>query len=196
VIPNIPGIKGNNVMGAEEAYYHPEKAGSNVVIIGGGLVGTEVGIYLAGLGRKITIVEMMEHLNDGGNLCHGLALNNEIQRYGIQISTATQVIEITPQGITGGYVGDTYTLPTSKTVQAAPGTSSTFGRAISIDIEKGTKRFFKADTVIYAIGQQPLQTEADALRFCAPEFYQIGDCLAAKNIQQATSMAFAIANDI
>jgi 2,4-dienoyl-CoA reductase-like NADH-dependent reductase (Old Yellow Enzyme family)/thioredoxin reductase len=196
VIPKIPGIKGKNVMGAEEVYYHPEKTGSNVVIMGGGLVGTEVGIYLAGLGRKVTIVEMMEHLNDGGNLCHGLALNNEIKKYGIEISTATQVIEINEKGITGGYLGDTYTLPMSKTVQAAPGTSSTFGRAISIDIEKGTKRFFSADTVIYAIGQQPLHTEADALRFCAPEFYQIGDCLAAKNIQQATSMAFAIARDI
>ena len=196
LIPNIPGIKGNNVMGAEEVYYHPEKTGKNVVIIGGGLVGVEVGIYLAGLGRKVTIIEMMESLNDGGNLCHGLALNNEIKKYGIQISTATRVEEINEKGIIGGYVGNTYTLPPSKTVQLAPGTSNTFGRAISVDIEKGSKRSFNADTVIYAIGQQPLHAEADALRFYAPEFYQIGDCLTAKNIQQATSMAFAVARDI
>jgi len=196
IVPNIPGIQGNNVLGAEEVYYHPEKAGNNVVIIGGGLVGVEVGIYLAGLGRKVTIIEMMESLNDGGNLCHGLALNNEIKRYGIQISTGTRVIEINDKGITGGYVGNTYTLPLSKTVQLAPGTSNTFGRAMKDEPEKGSKKFFAADTVIYAIGQQPLQAEADALRFCAPVFYQIGDCLAAKNIQQATSMAFAIARDI
>jgi hypothetical protein len=84
----------------------------------------------------------------------------------------------------------------SKTVLAAPGVSNTFGRAIKEEPEKGSKRFFAADTVIYAIGQQPLRAEADAFRFCAPEFYQIGDCLAAKNIQQATSMAYAVARDI
>jgi thioredoxin reductase len=196
MVPHIPGINGKNVLGAEEVYYHPENAGNNVVIIGGGVVGVEMGIYLAGLGRKITIIEMMESLNDGGNLCHGLALNVEIKRYDIRISTGTRVIEINEKGVTGGYVGDTYTLPVGKTVQLAPGTSNTFGRAIKDEPEKGSKKFFPADTVIYAIGQQPLSAEANALRFCAPEFYQIGDCLAAKNIQQATSMAFAIARDI
>jgi 2,4-dienoyl-CoA reductase-like NADH-dependent reductase (Old Yellow Enzyme family)/thioredoxin reductase len=196
IVPKIPGINGRKVLGAEDVYYYPDKTGRNVVIIGGGLVGVEIGIYLAGLGRKITIIEMMESLNDGGNICHGLALNNEIRKYGIQISSATQVIEINEKGVTGGYVGNTYTLPPSKTVLAAPGVSNTFGRAIKDEPEKGSKKFFPADTVIYAIGQQPLRTEADALRFCAPEFYQIGDCLAAKNIQQATSMAFAVARDI
>ena len=196
VLPNIPGIKGKNVMEAEEVYYHPEKCGRNVVIIGGGLVGIELGVYLAGLGRQINIIEMMERLNDGGNICHGLALNVQIKKYAIQVSTATRVIEINERGVTGGYVGDEFTLPASKTVSQAPGVSNTFGRAIRAEIEKGSKQFFAADTVIYAIGQRPLQTEAEGLRFCAPEFYQIGDCLAAKNIQHATSMAFAVARDI
>jgi NADPH-dependent 2,4-dienoyl-CoA reductase/sulfur reductase-like enzyme len=135
-------------------------------------VGIELGIYLAGLRRKVTIIEMMEYLNDGGNLCHGLALNNEIKKYGIRISTATRVLEINEKGVTGGYVGNAYTLPPSKIVQVARGTSNTFDRAIRSDAEKGSKQFFAADTVIYAIGQQPLHTEADALRLCAPEFYR------------------------
>jgi 2,4-dienoyl-CoA reductase-like NADH-dependent reductase (Old Yellow Enzyme family)/thioredoxin reductase len=196
VIPVIPGISGNNVLGAEEVYYHPEKAGNNVVIIGGGLVGVELGIYLAGLGRRVSIIEMMEFLNDGGNQCHGLALNNEIKKYGIRVSTATRVMEINEKGIIAEYVGSAFTLPLSKTVLAARGTSNTLGKAIRADAEKGSKQFFAADTVIHAIGQHPLREEADALRFCAPEFYQIGDCLATKNIQQATGMAFSIARDI
>jgi NADPH-dependent 2,4-dienoyl-CoA reductase/sulfur reductase-like enzyme len=196
VIPNIPGISSDNVLGAEEVYYFPEKTGNNVVIIGGGLVGVELGIYLARLGRKVTILEMMEYLNDGGNLCHGLALNNEIKKYGIRISTATRVVEINDQGVIGRYVGNAFTLPPSKTVLVAPGTSNTFGRAIRADAEKGSQQFFAANTVVYAIGQEPLHAEADALRFCAPEFHQVGDCLAAKNIQQATGMAYSIARDI
>jgi 2,4-dienoyl-CoA reductase-like NADH-dependent reductase (Old Yellow Enzyme family)/thioredoxin reductase len=196
VIPNIPGINGNNVLGSEELYYHPEKCGKNVVIIGGGLVGVELGIYLAGLGRIVTIVEMMETLNDGGNQCHALALNNEIKKFGIRIFTATRVVEINEKEIIGEYVGSSFSLPPSKTVMAARGTSNTVGRAMRADAEKARKQSFAADTVVYAIGQQPLASEADSLRFCAPEFHQIGDCLAAKNIQQATGTAFCIARDI
>ena len=60
----------------------------------------------------------------------------------------------------------------------------------------GGEKFFAADTVIYAVGQRPMAEDALALRFCAPEFYQIGDCLAPKNITNATGSAFAIARDI
>ena len=196
VIPNIPGIDGKNVLGAEEAYYHPEKTGKNVVILGGGLVGIELGIYLSGLGRKVTIIEMMETLSDGGNPVHGLALINEIKKYGIQVSTATRAVEINEKGVIGEYVGSAFTLPPCPTVQAAVLQSNSFGRVVRADAEEGSRQLFEADTVIYAIGQQPLHDEADALRFCAPEFHQIGDCLAPKNIQQATGMAFAVARDI
>jgi 2,4-dienoyl-CoA reductase-like NADH-dependent reductase (Old Yellow Enzyme family)/thioredoxin reductase len=196
VIPNIPGIHGKNVLGAEEVYYHPERAGKNVVIIGGGLVGIELGIFLSGLGRKVTIMEMMETLNDGGNPVHALALINEINKYGIQVSTATRAAEINEKGVIGEYVGSAFTLPPCPTVQAAVLQSNSFGRVIRADAEEGSKKLFEADTVIYAVGLQPLHEEADALRFCAPEFHQIGDCLTPKNIQQATSMAFTVARDI
>jgi 2,4-dienoyl-CoA reductase-like NADH-dependent reductase (Old Yellow Enzyme family)/NADPH-dependent 2,4-dienoyl-CoA reductase/sulfur reductase-like enzyme len=196
LVPDIPGINSPRVLGAEEVYIHPGKCGRRVVIIGGGLVGVELGIYLAGLGRQVTIVEMLESLNDGGNQCHALALNNEIKKYAIRISTATRVTEILENGLTGEYTGSTASVHRGKTVQAAAGTSNTAGKSLHSDLEPGSRQFFPADTVIYAIGQQPRQAEADELRFWAPEFYQIGDCLSAKNIQQATGMAYTIARDI
>jgi 2,4-dienoyl-CoA reductase-like NADH-dependent reductase (Old Yellow Enzyme family)/thioredoxin reductase len=196
VIPEIPGIRGKNVLGAEEVYYHLERTGKNVVIIGGGLVGIELGIFLSGLGRKVTIIEMMEALSDGGNTVHGLALINEIKKYGIQVSTVTRATEINEKGVIGEYVGSTFTLPPCPTVQAAVLQSSSFGRVVRAEAEEGSKKLFEADTVIYATGQQPLHDEADALHFCAPEFHQIGDCLTPKNIQQATGMAFTVARDI
>ena len=63
-VPPIPGIDGANVLGAEEAYMLPGKtgaAGSKVIILGGGLVGIELAIFLSSLGRKVTIIEMMEN---------------------------------------------------------------------------------------------------------------------------------------
>ncbi len=195
-IPAIPGIQGKNVLGAEEAYYYPEKTGKTIAILGGGLVGIELAIFLSGLGRRVTIIEMMDALSDGGNPVHGLALVNEIKKYGIRITTATRAVEINEKGVIGQYVGSAFTLPPCPTVQEAVLQSNSFGRSIRADTEEGSKRLFEADTVIYAAGRQPLQEEAERLRFCAPEFHQIGDCWVPRNIQQATSMAYTVARDI
>ncbi|HLA81569.1 MAG TPA: FAD-dependent oxidoreductase, partial [Thermoleophilia bacterium] len=199
LVPRIPGIDGANVFGAEEIYTHPQRvggSGSRVVILGGGLVGIELAIYLSSLEHEVTIMEMMETLSDGGNPVHGLALVNEIERFSIKVSTSTRATDISERGVMGEYVGSAYTLPACPTVQAAVLQSNSFGRAIKAEAEVGSKKFFEADFVVYATGQRPLQDEADALRFCAPEFHQIGDCLMPANIQQATRMAFALARDI
>jgi hypothetical protein len=87
-------------------------------------------------------------------------------------------------------------LPVIPTVQAAVLNSSSFSRSIRGDAEMGSRTHFPADTVIYATGRQPLQAEADALRFCAPEFQQIGDCFMARNVFEATRMGFAVARDL
>ncbi|NLV71821.1 MAG: FAD-dependent oxidoreductase [Actinobacteria bacterium] len=195
-VPQIPGIEGRNVLGAEEVYYHPEKTGERVVVLGGGLVGIELAIYLAGLGRRVTIMEMMDTLSDGGNPVHGLALIGEINKYQIEVTTATKAVEIDHGGVIGAYVGSACTLPISPTVEAAVLQSNTFSTVLRADAEIGSRKLYPADTVVYAVGQQPLHDEADALRFCAPEFHQIGDCWMPRNIYQATRMAFAVARDI
>jgi len=58
------------------------------------------------------------------------------------------------------------------------------------------EKLYEADTVIYAVGQRPLQDEAEEFRFCAPEFYTIGDCVTPATIYQATSQAYYAARDI
>jgi hypothetical protein len=49
---------------------------------------------------------------------------------------------------------------------------------------------------VCALGQIPLDAEAEKLRACAPEFHRIGDCVAARNIQTATRAAYQTARDI
>jgi 2,4-dienoyl-CoA reductase-like NADH-dependent reductase (Old Yellow Enzyme family)/thioredoxin reductase len=164
VRPDVKGIDGSSVFSAEEVYYHPEKAGKKVVILGGGLVGTELGIFLADRGRDVTVVELLPALNDGGNLLQGVAIGVELRRLGIRVLLNTKALEIT-------------------------------NRAVAVQDPDGQK-LIEADTVIYAVGQRPLRDEAGALRFCAPEFHQIGDCLTPKNIAEATKAAYQIARDI
>lgn len=62
--------------------------------------------------------------------------------------------------------------------------------------EEGVEKVLDVDTVIYAIGQKPYREEASQLSKCAPEFYQVGDCVAPRNIYFATSEAYQAASDI
>lgn len=105
VVPPIKGIKdadgsfSKNVMGAEDVYYNPEKTGHNIVILGGGLVGIELGLHMAQNGRKVTIVEMQPQLSVDNFSMHTLALFDQIEKLGISIHTSTCVSEITADGV-------------------------------------------------------------------------------------------------
>jgi NADPH-dependent 2,4-dienoyl-CoA reductase/sulfur reductase-like enzyme len=183
IVPKIPGIA--RAEAAEKAYLDPSSLGLKVCIIGGGLVGLELGLYLAQHGRYVTVVEMApttlasvgetatserisrpEALEPDANIVHGIALAQEIAvNTNMRILTGTKALEI---------------LQRSLRVRGPDG--------VTYDIE--------ANSVIYAVGQTPLAEEAAALSRCAPEFYQVGDCLSAKNIQSATQTAYQAARDI
>jgi pyruvate/2-oxoglutarate dehydrogenase complex dihydrolipoamide dehydrogenase (E3) component len=166
VVPRIPGIE--RAVGAEEIYVDTAKAGENVMILGGGLVGVELGIFLAeqaGYRRKVTILEMLPALSDGGNNLQALALDVKIRELGVTLALSTKALEIRENGVLA-------------------------------ETSDGAQTLFEADTVIYAVGQRPLWDDADALRACAPEFHQLGDCLAPKNIREATRAAFFAASNI
>jgi NADPH-dependent 2,4-dienoyl-CoA reductase/sulfur reductase-like enzyme len=92
--PPIPGVEGANVMSAQDAYTDPGKVGQNVVILGAGLVGTELGLYLIGKGKHVTVIEMLDHISDGGNFLHMIGLNVEIRRAGLDIDFETKVTSI------------------------------------------------------------------------------------------------------
>ncbi len=163
-VPPIEGIDGANVFHAEDMYLNTDKAGKKIAVLGGGLVGVELAIYLAQTGKDVTIIEMLPQLNNGGNILHQLALDVEIKKHGIKLMLEAKAVKITRQGV-------------SYELRGEPG-------------------FLKADTVVNATGQVPLLEEAYALRFCAPEFYLIGDCTIPKNIMHATDMADAAARNL
>jgi 2,4-dienoyl-CoA reductase-like NADH-dependent reductase (Old Yellow Enzyme family)/thioredoxin reductase len=186
MIPPIKGMDGKNVVGAEQVYYNPEIVGKSAVIMGGGLVGLELGIFLAQNGRKVTVVEMFpttiasapqagavsEALSGhtdvmplGHPFFQGMAIREEMKKLpDMEIQVSTKALEVTDKGLV-------------------------------VEDKNGT-RLVAADTVIYAIGQSPMRKEGIALHDCAPEFYQIGDCLTSKNVYEATSVAYQIATDI
>ena len=47
---------------------------------GAGMVGIELSIYLAMLGRSVQVVEMAPEINDGGNFLHAIGLRTAVPR--------------------------------------------------------------------------------------------------------------------
>jgi NADPH-dependent 2,4-dienoyl-CoA reductase/sulfur reductase-like enzyme len=160
----IPGHNQDFVCAAKDAYVNPEKLGTRVVIIGGGLVGCELGIYLDSLGHQITILEMAGAIGFGDNVIHGQAIDVKIAQTGIDLRLNTKVT-----GIEAGFV-------TAK--------------------DENGDLSFSADSVVYAVGYQPLRAEALALANNAPEIYQIGDCVTPATIWYAVRDAYYCAKNI
>ncbi len=128
----IPGIDGDNVISAQELYKHPEKAGDNVVILGGGLVGSELSVYLGMQGKKCTVLEMAPALNAGGNILQQNALNLQYPKYGIDVHTSTRAIEVTPEGVIAEGPDGTQQLFKADTVATAMGMRPLRDEALSL----------------------------------------------------------------
>ena len=60
LIPDIPGIRGGNVVTALDVLRGDISVHDNVVVIGGGLIGVETAEYLADHGKKVTVIEMLK----------------------------------------------------------------------------------------------------------------------------------------
>lgn len=196
VKPAIAGIDNNNVISADEAFMNAEAVGEKVAILGGGLVGIELAIYLTGLGKKATIIEMSDNLNDGGNFIHSLALSREINTQGIEVYTCTKAAEIREEGVLVEGVGDAFAAPVCPTIKSAIIDMGGFGTVQMKSVALGEKEMLAADTIVYAVGQRPLHNAAEVLNDCAAEFYQIGDCRAPRNVLAANQEAYTIAINI
>lgn len=105
VKPDIPGVDGESVMWATDAYYNPGKVGKRVVIIGGGLVGCEVGSHLANIGHEVEILEMGPELAPEDNPFHHAGMMAFWAGKPIHGSVNTKVVEITDEGVVAEAAG-------------------------------------------------------------------------------------------
>lgn len=95
----IPGVERENVHSAVEVFAEPELAKGRVVILGAGLAGSELAIYLKGLGREVELVEMGPGLNHGGNSCHGIAVTDMLIQKQIPLHLNTRAERVTEAGV-------------------------------------------------------------------------------------------------
>ena len=61
---------------------------------------------------------------------------------------------------------------------------------------EGKETFYKADTIICAVGYKALTSVVDQLRATAPEFYHIGDCVKPGRVKDAITAGYNIAMNL
>lgn len=99
VIPEIPGVKGANVLTALEVL-EGKATGAQVVIIGGGLIGCETAEFLAAKGKKVTILEMLDRIgNDIGRSTRWVIMQR-LRKASIQMETKAKAEAISEKGVT------------------------------------------------------------------------------------------------
>jgi 2-enoate reductase len=101
-IPEIEGIGNDHVITCIDLLLGRKKAGENVVVLGGGLVGSETALWLAQEGKDVTVIEVLPELMSGGlpvpqmnktMLLDLLALSK------VKIMTGTQAEKIVDEGL-------------------------------------------------------------------------------------------------
>ena len=99
IVPKIPGIRGKNVVIANDIHKPGVKIGKKVVIMGGGLVGCDEAIYLAMQGKDVTVVEMLDDYARDANEFLKIALEIEFRKYNIKVMTNTKGKAVKEEGL-------------------------------------------------------------------------------------------------
>ena len=158
----------NHVCAADEILSGKERAGKDIVVIGGGLVGCETGLWLREQGKCVTLVEAQPELMSGGeDMCFA---NFDM----LKDLLAFRKVEV---------------LLNSKV-------ESVGEESVSVETPEG-ERTVKADTVMVAVGYRPDKSLYDSIASETGRLvYNIGDSREVHNIMNAIWDAYLLAREI
>jgi len=165
IVPRIPGVKGKNVFYAPDVYGNDTVLGKNVVIIGGGEVGVEAGIYLAQKGHQVTVLEMLSKLASNAVPIHFYSMFKEAWE---KERNFKSILQARCTGIEADKVTYADT--------------------------NGVEHAVTADSVVIAAGMKPRNDLAMKFHNAGDRLYMIGDCNVVGNVQKAMRSAFSTAS--
>ena len=166
LIPPIPGAE--HAMPATEVFGKESALAENVVIIGGGEIGAETGLYLAQCGKKVTVLETKDLIAEEACRTHYYSMFlAALQEYpeNLKFILQAECIKISEDNVMyRDAEGVLHTLP--------------------------------AGSVLLAAGLQPDVSGTEKYMNCGSQFYSIGDCGQLGNLQSAIRSGFMIGNVI
>jgi len=166
-IPDVPGVKGNNVTTAIDILRGKAKVGQEVVVLGGNEIGAETAVYLAQMGKTVTIVRRgLEPTPSDVGQTNISCLMEMLAENKVKWVTNVDVKEITADGI------------------------------VVVDKKDGSEQTLKADTVVLARGLVADNKLYYDLEGKVPELFLIGDGIKPQKIWEAMHDGFHIAREI
>ncbi len=157
----------SNVYAAADVLLKNADPGKNVVVVGGGLVGCELAIWLARNGKNITLVEVQNKLLAvNGPLCHANSemLEKLVPFSGVKVLTSAKIIKNTEKGV-----------------------------IVNVN---GSEELIEADSVVLAVGYTSENTLYDELKYEVADIHLIGDARRVSNIMYAIWDAYEVASNI
>jgi len=97
--PAIPGLDGKNVVVAQDVLTGKASTGQKVVVAGGGMIGSETATYIASLGKKVTIVEMLPAIATDEEFTRRVLLMKMIGEKCIGVVTDAKITGIDEKGV-------------------------------------------------------------------------------------------------
>lgn len=156
-----------HVYTAVDVLLKKKDCGETAAVIGGGLVGCELALWLRRLGKKVTLIETLDKLLAvNGPLCHANKdmLEKLVPYEGVEVLTGAK----------------------AKKYQDGK---------LSVSVS-GEEKEINCDSVILAVGYQEEDSLYRQLEFDIPEIYLLGDAKKVSNIMYAIWDAFEVANHI
>ena len=165
-VSDIPGVSGSHVLAPIFAFGN-KALGKNIVVVGGDLVATQTGLYLAQNGHNVTVLTSERELAGDAQHVH--------YKENLQMAWEAQKNFIFMTGVTTTGVSD--------------------GKVTYKDAG-GNEKTIAADNVIVSAGRKPRKDEALKFYGVSEMFFMIGDCNAAAFLPEANRSAYAAASQI
>jgi pyruvate/2-oxoglutarate dehydrogenase complex dihydrolipoamide dehydrogenase (E3) component len=170
-IPEVPGVKGSNVVAFLDVVADEAEIGERVVVVGANIIGCEIAIFLAQQGKKVTLLELpgfragsdLDGLKVEGNIW--AATEQELDKSNITLVTAAKLAAITDKGV-------------------------------SVEDSSGKRLSLNADTVVLSLGFTAENKLTRHLTSKGKEVYTIGDASKTRKIKDAAYEGFLAASRI
>jgi 2,4-dienoyl-CoA reductase-like NADH-dependent reductase (Old Yellow Enzyme family)/thioredoxin reductase len=99
-LEDIPGITDPKVVSAADVLHERVKLGNRVAVIGGGIVGTEVGLCVAESGKQVTFIEMLDEFMCNITFDERQVYELRFADLDVSINTGQRLVEVTEAGVT------------------------------------------------------------------------------------------------
>jgi 2,4-dienoyl-CoA reductase-like NADH-dependent reductase (Old Yellow Enzyme family)/thioredoxin reductase len=165
-VSDIPGVSGSHVLAPIFAFGN-KSLGKNIVVVGGDLIATQTGLYLAQNGHNVTVLTNERQLAPDAQHVHYL---ETLQMAYEALKNFSFMTGVTTTGIADGKV--------------------TYKDAA------GNEKSLVADNVIVSAGRKPRKEEALKFYGSSEMFFMIGDCNSAGFLPEANRSAYAAVSQV